>query len=221
MTSSTTDAATATATPLSDPTPLTALALVCSLKPSPAPSSSELMASQILDELSSHGVTGSSVRVVDFDVKPGVETDMGDGDQWPTLRDQILAADILVMVTPTWMGQASSVAHRVLERLDAELSEMDAAGRPDLYDKVAVVGVVGNEDGAHHITAVIYQSLNDVGYTIPSQGGTYWNGEAMHSVDYNDLDETPEATASATKALASNAAHLSRLLKNSAYPASS
>jgi multimeric flavodoxin WrbA len=221
MTSSSTDAATATATPLSDPTPLTALALVCSLKPSPAPSSSELMASQILDELSTHGVTGSSVRVVDFDVKPGVETDMGDGDQWPTLRDQILAADILVMVTPTWMGQASSIAHRVLERLDAELSEMDAAGRPDLYDKVAVVGVVGNEDGAHHITAVIYQSLNDVGYTIPSQGGTYWNGEAMHSVDYNDLDETPEATASATKALASNAAHLARLLKNSAYPASS
>jgi multimeric flavodoxin WrbA len=215
----TSDAAPATATPLTAPIPLTALALVCSLKPSPAASSSELMASQILDELAGHGVTGSHVRVVDYDVKPGVETDMGDGDQWPTLRDQILAADILVMVTPTWMGQASSVAHRVLERLDAELSEMDAAGRPDLYDKVAVVGVVGNEDGAHHITAVLYQSLNDVGYTIPSQGGTYWNGEAMHSTDYNDLDETPEATASATKALASNAAHLARLLKGSAYPA--
>jgi hypothetical protein len=106
----TSDAAPATATPLTAPIALTALALVCSLKPSPAASSSELMASQILDELAGHGVTGSSVRVVDYDVKPGVETDMGDGDQWPTLRDQILAADILVMVTPTWMGQASSVA---------------------------------------------------------------------------------------------------------------
>ncbi|PRY67648.1 multimeric flavodoxin WrbA [Glaciihabitans tibetensis] len=201
-------------------TPLSALALVCSLKPSPAPSSSELMASQILAELAGHGVTGSSVRVVDYNVAPGVETDMGNGDQWPTLRDQVLAADILVVCTPTWMGQASSVAHRVLERLDAELSEMDAAGRPDLYDKVAVVGVVGNEDGAHHITAVLYQSLNDVGFTIPSQGGTYWNGEAMQGTDYNDLDETPEAVASATKSLASNAAHLARLLKGSAYPAS-
>jgi multimeric flavodoxin WrbA len=205
----------------SENAPLTALALICSLKPSPAPSSSELMASQILAELATHGVTGSSVRVVDHDVRPGVETDMGDGDAWPAIRDQILAADILVLSTPTWMGHASSVAHRVLERLDAELSEMDEAGRPDLYDKVAVVGVVGNEDGAHHITAEVFQALNDVGYTIPAQGGTYWNGEAMQGVDYNDLDETPEAVAATTKSLAANAAHLAKLLKGSAYPASS
>lgn len=205
----------------SENTPLTALALICSLKPSPAPSSSELMATQILAELATHGVTGSTVRIVDHDVRPGVETDMGDGDAWPAIREQILAADILVLSTPTWMGHASSVAHRVLERLDAELSEMDEAGRPDLYDKVAVVGVVGNEDGAHHITAEVFQALNDVGYTIPAQGGTYWNGEAMHGVDYNDLDETPEAVAATTKSLAANAAHLARLLKASAYPASS
>jgi multimeric flavodoxin WrbA len=201
--------------------PLTALALICSLKPSPAPSSSELMATQILAELATHGVTGSTVRVVDHNVAPGVETDMGDGDAWPAIRDQILAADIFVLVTPTWMGHASSVAHRVLERLDAELSEMDDAGRPDLYDKVAVVGVVGNEDGAHHITAEVFQALNDVGFTIPAQGGTYWNGEAMHSTDYNDLEETPEKVAATTKSLAANAAHLSRLLTAAAYPASS
>jgi multimeric flavodoxin WrbA len=201
--------------------PLTALALICSLKPSPAPSSSELMATQILAELATHGVTGSTVRVVDHNVAPGVETDMGDGDAWPAIRDQILAADIFVLVTPTWMGHASSVAHRVLERLDAELSEMDDAGRPDLYDKVAVVGVVGNEDGAHHITAEVFQALNDVGFTIPAQGGTYWNGEAMHTTDYNDLEETPEKVAATTKSLAANAAHLSRLLTGAAYPASS
>lgn len=205
----------------SETTTLTAVALVCSLKPSPAPSSSELMATQILAELATHGVTGSTVRVVDHDVRPGVETDMGDGDQWPAIRDQILAADILVLSTPTWMGHASSVAHRVLERLDAELSEMDDEGRPGLYDKVAVVGVVGNEDGAHHITAEVFQALNDVGYTIPAQGGTYWNGEAMHTTDYNDLDETPEAVASTTKSLAANAAHLAKLLKAAKYPASS
>jgi multimeric flavodoxin WrbA len=199
--------------------PLTAVALNCTLKPSPASSSTELMASQILAELATHGVSGSTVRVVDYDVKPGVETDMGDGDEWPVLRAQILAADILVFVTPTWMGHASSVAHRVLERLDAELSEMDDAGRPDLFDKVAVVGVVGNEDGAHAITAEVFQALNDVGFSIPAQGGTYWNGEAMHSTDYNELDETPEATASATKTLAANAAHLATFLKGTGYPA--
>jgi multimeric flavodoxin WrbA len=209
-------AAAASATPA-----LSALALVCTLKPSPASSSSDLLANQILAELSTHGVATSSVRVVDFDVKPGVETDMGEGDEWPAIREQILAANILVVVAPTWVGQLSSVGQRVLERLDAELSEMDEKGRPDMYDKVAVVGVVGNEDGAHHITSALFQGLGDLGFTISSQGSTYWNDEAMGSRDYKDLEETPEAVASATKALASNAAHLAALLAASPYPASS
>ena len=199
---------------------LTAIALVCTLKPTPAPSSSALMASQILAELESHGVSGTSLRVVDYDVKPGVEKDMGDGDEWPHIREQVLAADILVVVTPTWMGQATSVAQRVLERLDAELGETDAAGRPILFDTVAVVGVVGNEDGAHHITSQLLQALNDVGLTIPAQGGTYWNGEAMKTVDYLDLKQTPEATAAATKTLAANAVHLATALRSAGYPAS-
>ncbi len=200
-------------------TELTALALNCTLKPSPESSSSELMATQFLDALADHEVTGALVRVVDHDVKPGVESDMGDGDAWPEIRDQVLSTDILVLVTPTWMGHASSVAHRVLERLDAELSEQREDGNPILYGKVAVVGVVGNEDGAHKITADLYQGLNDVGYTIPAQGGTYWNGEAMHTTDYLDLDETPEATASALRAAAANAAHLARALGDAPYPA--
>jgi multimeric flavodoxin WrbA len=201
-------------------TELKALALICTLKPSPSESSSDLLASQMLAELRTHGVATSSLRVVDFDVRPGVETDMGDGDEWPSIRERILASDILVVVTPTWVGQLSSVGQRVLERLDAELSEMDAAGRPDLYDKVAVVGVVGNEDGAHHITSQLFQGLCDLGFTISSQASTYWNDEAMGSRDYKDLDETPEAVASATKSLAANAAHLAGLLKGSPYPAS-
>ena len=199
---------------------LNALALVCTLKPSPEPSSSALMASQILADLEAHGAHGSAVRVVDFDVRPGVEKDMGDGDEWPHIREQILAADILVVVSPTWMGQVTSVAQRVLERLDAELGETDAQGRPILYDKVAVVGVVGNEDGAHHITSQLMQALNDVGFTLPAQGGTYWNGEAMHKVDYLDLPRTPDATASATATVAANAAHLASALRGSGYPAS-
>lgn len=200
-------------------TALTALALVCTLSPSPTASSSELLASQILDALGEHGVSGLSIRVVDHDVKPGVEGDMGDGDAWPGIRDRIRAADILVVSSPTWMGHMSSVAQRVLERLDAELSETDAEGRPSLFGRVAVVGVVGNEDGAHKITADLFQALNDVGFTVPAQGGTYWNGEAMHAVDYNELPAVPAATASATATLAANAAHLARLLKSAPYPA--
>ncbi len=187
---------------------LTAIALNCTLKPGPAPSSGDLMARQFLDALAQHDVSGEVVRVVDHDVKPGVEDDMGDGDAWPVIRDKVRAADVLVLVSPTWMGHMSSVAQRTLERLDAEI----------MFGKVAVVGVVGNEDGAHKITADLYQGLNDVGYTIPAQGGTYWNGEAMHTTDYNDLDETPEATKAALETAAANAAHLARALRTAPYP---
>ena len=197
---------------------LHALALVCSLKPSPAPSSSDLIARQVLAELEEHGVSGSVVRVVDHDVRPGVEMDMGDGDAWPAIREQLMAADILLVSTPTWVGHMSSVAQRVLERLDAELSETDDSGRPLVTGKVAVTAVVGNEDGAHKITADLMQALDDIGFTIPAQGGTYWNDEAMGSRDYLDLDETPEAVASTNATLAENAAHLARLLKASPYP---
>ena len=207
-------------TETASPQPLSALALVCSLKASPAPSSSDLMARQILDELAKHGVAGEVVRVVDHDVKPGVEIDMGEGDAWPAIRERMMAADILVVSTPTWVGHMSSVAQRVLERLDGELSETDDSGRPLVDGKVAVTAVVGNEDGAHKITADLFQGLDDIGFTIPSQGGTYWNDEAMGSRDYLDLDETPEAVASTTATLAENAAHLARALKASPYPAS-
>jgi multimeric flavodoxin WrbA len=159
------------------------------------------------------------VRLADLEIRPGVLADMGNGDEWPSVREQILAADILVFSTPTWMGHMSSIAQRALERLDAELSVMDDQGRPELYDKVAVVAVVGNEDGAHAIIADVFQGLNDVGFTIPTQGSTYWNGEAMQTVDYNDLDKTPDAVAATTKALGANAAHLARLLKATPYPA--
>lgn len=197
---------------------LKALALTCTLKPSPAPSSSDLIASQVLGELRGHGVGGDSIRVVDFDVRPGVETDMGDGDQWPAIRARVLEADILLLSTPTWLGHPSSIAQRVLERLDAELSETDDEGRPSMYGKVAAVAVVGNEDGAHKIVADCFQALDDIGFTVPAQGCTYWNSEAMKPKDYNDLDEIPEAVAATNKALAANAAHLARVLKHDPYP---
>ena len=196
---------------------LRALALICSLKPTPAPSSTEKLAGEVLDELAGHGVTGETVRVVDHDIKPGVEVDMGERDAWPAIREKLLASDILVFATPTWVGHMSSVAQRVLERLDGELSETDETGRPVIAGKVAVVAVVGNEDGAHKIAADAFQALDDVGFTIPSQGSTYWNDHAMGGTDYLDLDQTPEAVASTTKTLAANAAHLARLLKASPY----
>ena len=199
-------------------TPLTALALNCTLTASPAGSSTQLMTDNVLAALDKLGVSGDSVRLVDLDIRPGVEKDMGSGDAWPGVRERMLAADILVLATPTWMGHMSSVASRVMERLDAELSELDDEGRPETFGKVALVAVVGNEDGGHKITADLFQGLNDVGFSIPAQGGVYWNGEAMTTVDFKDLDETPEAVESTIATMTTNAVHLASLLKNSPYP---
>jgi multimeric flavodoxin WrbA len=199
---------------------LTALVLACTLEKSPKESSSELIGRDVLAELEKLGVEGEVVRAVDHDIHFGVSTDEGDGDEWPQIRAKLLAADILVIATPIWMGQPASVTKMVLERLDAELSETDDEGRLLTYGKVAIVAVVGNEDGAHHVIAECLQALNDTGFSMAANAGTYWVGEAMQSVDYKDHDSTPEATASATTSAAANAVHLARLLKADAYPAS-
>lgn len=201
-------------------TQLRALALTCSLKASPDPSSSEVLARQVLDALAGRGVEGECVRVADHRVLPGVAIDMGGDDEWPQLRQKLIDSDILVLATPTWVGHMSSIAQRVLERINAELSETDDEGRPSMYGKVAVVAVVGNEDGAHKIVADCVQALSDTGFTIPATGATYWNSEAMNPQDYKDLERTPEAVAGTTSAVARNAAHLARLLAAQQYPAS-
>lgn len=195
-----------------------AIALNCTLKSGTAPSSTDVLLGQVLSELGKHGVTGEVIRIADHDVKAGVTSDEGAGDAWPAIRQRIIDSDILVLGTPIWMGQPSSIAKRVLERLDAFIGETDDQGRMPSFGKVACVAVVGNEDGAHHVCAEVFQALNDVGFTIPAVAGTYWVGHAMGSTDYKDLKETPEMTAKTTAMVARHAAHLARLLKSSPFP---
>lgn len=198
-------------------TELKALIFGCSLRPSPSESSSDALASELIQALRDYQVTSEQIRVVDYVVLPGVETDMGDGDQWPELRQKMLDSDIIIIATPTWSGHMSSIAQRVLERLDAELSETDSNGLPLVYGKVAGAVVVGNEDGAHAICADLFQSLNDYGFTIPAGAATYWNDEAMGSREYKDLDSPPESVASTTIQMAANLVHMARLLKQTPY----
>jgi multimeric flavodoxin WrbA len=198
---------------------LRALGLNCTLKTGDTPSSTEILVTQVLDALVKEGVTTNGpVRVADLDIKPGVRSDEGDGDEWPGLRRRILDADILVFGTPIWLGQPSSIAKRVTERMDAFLSETDDAGRMPSFGRVAVVAVVGNEDGAHHVSAELFQALSDVGFTIPANAVTYWVGEAMGRTDYKDLGIVPEKVVSTTATVARNAAHLAGLLAASGYP---
>lgn len=198
---------------------LNALLINGTLKASPADSSTHVLGEQVLLALAQHGVAGDRIRAVDHHILPGVRADEGEGDEWPALRERVLSADILVFATPTWLGQHSSVAQRVLERLDAELSETDDQGRPILFDKVALAVVVGNEDGAHHIAAILFQAMNDIGFSIPAQASVYWNGEAMQSTDYKDLTSAPEKVMQAIQTAAANAVHLARMLKDEGYSA--
>ncbi len=202
--------------------PLNVLALNCTLKPSTKdtkePSSTQRLLSEFLAALGEYGAQGEVVRVADLDIKPGVTADEGGGDEWPALREQVLASDILVIGSPIWLGQPSSVAKRVLERMDAFLGERDAMQRMPTYGKVGLAVVVGNEDGAHHVAAEVNQALSEVGFTIPTGGVTYWVGEAMGGVNYVDLKKTPQAVAEWTPMLASCVAHLAKLLKEAPYP---
>ncbi|MBZ9799188.1 flavodoxin family protein [Mesorhizobium sp. ES1-4] len=199
--------------------PLTAFAMNCSLKASDdkEKSSTDKIIADLFAALKTHGVKGEVVRALDHDIKPGVLSDMGEGDDWPGLREKILAADIFILGLPIWLGQPSSVAKRVMERMDAFLGEADDKGRMPAAGKVALVAIVGNEDGAHHCHAECFQALNDVGFTIPANGGVYWVGEAMGNVNYVDLPKTPDKVAEVIEMAASNAAHLAGLLSGKPY----
>lgn len=182
-------------------------------------SSTDAMIGVLSENFAALGVSvADTIRIAAHNVMPGVTSDEGEGDDWPAIRTQILAADILVFGTPIWMGQPSSVAKRVLERMDAFFSETDDKGRMPSYGKVTVCAIVGNEDGAHHTAAEIFQSLNDTGWTIPAVAACYWVGEAMHNIDFKDLKHRPAKITETAKMVTANAAHLAGLLKAEAYP---
>ena len=197
---------------------MNAFALNCTLKPGPDTSSTDLLLDQIATELATHSITLERARVGDHLVRPGVSADEGDGDEWPQLRAKIVDAEVFVLATPIWMGHPASHAQRVLERLDAFLGETDERGQVCTADKVAMVAVVGNEDGAHHVGAELFQGLNDVGFTLAAGAMTYWVGEAMQKIDYKDLVETPDKTAAATRTMVANAVHLATILQQHRDP---
>ena len=195
-----------------------ALILSCTLKRSPAPSNTEALATTLIEEFRKAKVKTEIVRVVDRNILPGVESDMGKGDEWPDLRKQILAADILVIATPTWLGQPSSITQRILERMDAMISETSKDGRPVAYNKVGGIVVTGNEDGAHHIVAVVAQALIDIGFTIPAQAWTYWNMGPGPGPDYTETDHGHDWSAMTGRNAARNLIAVAKALAANPLP---
>ncbi len=193
----------------------------CTLKPSPERSNTEALASVVIDALEEHGVETELIRALDHEIKPGVETDMGDGDEWPQIHEKLLRSEILVIATPTWLGQTASVAMRVLERMDAMIAETDDEERPVAYNRVAGVVVTGNEDGAHNVISSIAGALIDIGYTIPGQAWTYWNKGPGPGDSYLDSDdeEGKEWSHTTGKAAAQNLVTVARALEAGAMQA--
>ncbi|GLU48512.1 flavodoxin family protein [Nocardiopsis ansamitocini] len=167
----------------------------CTLTSAHAPSTTEALAEVVAREMRAAGVEVEWVPAVDRATRPGVESDLGEGDGWPPIRARLLSSEILVMASPTWRGRPSSAAQRVLERMGALLSETVEDGTPVACGRVAGVVVTGNEGGAHHVISEIAGGLVDVGYTVPGQAWVYWNAgpgagpsycETAHGHDWAD-----------------------------------
>ena len=195
-----------------------ALVINCTLKKSPEKSNTEALAEVVIDRLKAEDVAVTEVRAVDKDLQPGVETDMGEGDEWPPIHDALLAADILVIATPTWLARPASVTQRVLERMDAMISETDDSERPVAYGKVAGVVVTGNEDGAHHVISEVMGALIDIGFTIPGQAWTYWNRGPGPGKSYLEDDSGHEWSKTTGETAAQNLVAAARALAAGSLP---
>jgi multimeric flavodoxin WrbA len=198
-----------------------ALCLNSTLKRSPDESNTAGLAAVVMDALREQGVQTDEIRLVDHTIEPGVVSEaVTDADEWPAIRERILAADILVFATPTWLGQPSSVAKRALERMDALLSETkDDGATPIAYNRVAGVVVTGNEDGAHHVISEINGALNDIGYTCPGQNWTYWNkGPGPGEEEWLTTEEREWSTTTGRTA-AQNLLAVARALQAAPVPA--
>ncbi len=190
-----------------------ATVLNCSLKSSDQPSNTQQLTEVVLEAMRDEGVEITVFRIADMSVPPGVETDLGAGDEWPRIHQSLLKSEILVIATPTWLGHPSSLAHRVLERMDAMISETDPDDRPVAYNRTAGVVVTGNEDGAHHVISEINGALVDIGYTIGPQSWTYWNRGPGPGPSYSETTEGHDWSHSTGRAMAQNLVGVARALQ--------
>ena len=169
---------------------LKALFINCTLKRSPEPSHTDGLVRIARTIMEKNGVSVDAVRAVDHDIAYGVYGDMTEHgwekDDWPAIYEKVQAAHILVLTTPIWLGEKSSVCTKVIERLYANSSELNDAGQYAYYGKVGGCLVTGNEDGAKHCSMNVLYSLQHLGYVIPPQADAGWLGEAGPGPSYLD-----------------------------------
>lgn len=201
---------------------LTALYVDCTLKRSPRVSNTQALMDRSIELLRDQGVTVDSLRLVDFAVAPGMSPDMREEgwteDAWPdVIWPRVAAADILVVGTPIWLGEPSSVARLFVERLYASSSATNDAGQPIFYGKVAGTVTTGNEDGVKNAGKHLLYGLQHLGYTIPPAAETGWIGEIGPGPSYLDDGSGGPENDYTTRTLTTmswNLLHLARMLKD-------
>ena len=178
-------------------TSLKAVMLNCTLKYAPEVSNTEALMLKVKEWWDTMDVETEIVRVTDYDVRFGVSSDEGDGDEWPRILEKVLAADIICIGTPIWFGVRGSVAQMVIERLDGTYNERNEHGQYPLYNKVGCVVVTGNEDGAHAAAETTLFNLTHLGCAIPPNADTYWVGDAGPGPSYIEAggESTPTRSA--------------------------
>jgi multimeric flavodoxin WrbA len=209
---------------------LTALFINTSLKREPSESHTKLLMNASGDIMAQQGVSVEHLHMLSFQVPPGVYSDMTDHgwdkDDWPNIWKKVLAADILVIGTPLWLGEESSVCRVLIERLYGMSGELNEKGQSIYYGKAAGCVVTGNEDGIKHAAMTIGYAMSHLGYTIPPQADCGWIGEAGPGPSYGDKNDDGskvgfdnEFTQRNTTIMTWNLMHLARMLKSAGgYP---
>ncbi len=199
---------------------LRALFVNCTLKRSPEISNTEGLASISMEIMRRQGVLVESIRAIDRTIATGVWPDMTthgwDRDEWPAITEQVMAADILVLCTPIWLGEKSSVCTRIVERLYGNSHLLNDQGQYAYYGKVGGCLVTGNEDGVKHCAMNILYSLQHLGYAIPPQADAGWIGEAGPGPSYLDAGSggpQNEFTNRNTTFMTWNLLHLAHMLR--------
>jgi multimeric flavodoxin WrbA len=210
---------------------LSALFINTTLTRSPAASHTQLLVDVSAEIMAKQGVSVDQFRAVDHDIATGVYPDMREhgwaSDEWPALFPRVLAADILVIAGPIWLGDNSSQTKKIIERLYAHSSELNDRGQWLFYGRVGGCLITGNEDGIKHCTSNVLYSLQHIGYSVPPQADAGWIGEAGPGPSYGD--ELPDGSRAGldndftnrnTTFMTWNLLHLAALLKRAGgFPA--
>ena len=200
---------------------LSALFINCSLKPSREPSNTEALMQVSQGVMAANGVSIETIRAADLDIAPGVQPDMREHgfsrDDWPDVQAKVMAADILVIGTPIWLGDKASICTRVVERLYGYSGKLNDKGQSAYYGRAGGCVITGNEDGAKHCAMNLLYSLQHLGYAIPPQADAGWVGEAGPGPSYADEDSggpQNDFTQRNTTFAAWNLMHMARMLKD-------